>query len=41
MLFLSQNWKNGKRKAEKDGYQGIKFFHTVQIPPKKLDPIDV
>nr|XP_011414474.2 sorting nexin-33 isoform X4 [Crassostrea gigas] len=34
-------WKAGKRKAEKDEYQGGKFFLTLQTPPTSLDMRDV
>ncbi|XP_061181427.1 sorting nexin-33-like [Saccostrea echinata] len=36
-----KKWKAGKRKAEKDEYQGGKFFLTLQTPPTSLDMRDV
>nr|XP_022342203.1 sorting nexin-33-like isoform X3 [Crassostrea virginica] len=36
-----KKWKAGKRKAEKDEYQGGKFFLTLQTPPNCLDMRDV
>ncbi|XP_062590061.1 sorting nexin-33-like [Saccostrea cucullata] len=36
-----KKWKAGKRKAEKDEYQGGKFFLTLQTPPSSLDMRDV
>ncbi|KAK3101901.1 hypothetical protein FSP39_007184, partial [Pinctada imbricata] len=36
-----KKWKAGKRKAEKDEYQGGKFFLTLQTPPHGLEMRDV
>ena len=32
-----KEWKNGKRKAEKDEYVGGNFFHCLTIPQQRLD----
>lgn len=32
-----KQWKQGKRKAEKDEFTGASFFFTVQAPPAPLD----
>jgi hypothetical protein len=39
--FCLQKWKQGKRKAEKDEYQGGKFFLTLSPPQQALDMRDV
>ncbi|XP_025086940.1 sorting nexin lst-4-like [Pomacea canaliculata] len=36
-----KKWKQGKRKAEKDEYQGFKFFLTLSPPPQEMDMRDV
>ncbi|KAK7488820.1 hypothetical protein BaRGS_00019955 [Batillaria attramentaria] len=36
-----RKWKQGKRKAEKDEYQGGKFFLTLSAPQQALDMRDV
>ncbi|XP_012935877.1 sorting nexin lst-4 [Aplysia californica] len=36
-----KKWKNGKRKAEKDEFQGGKFFHVLQTPTEQLDIRDI
>ncbi|XP_076471286.1 sorting nexin lst-4-like isoform X2 [Babylonia areolata] len=36
-----RKWKQGKRKAEKDEYQGGKFFLTISPPHQALDMRDV
>ncbi|KAL8573103.1 hypothetical protein ACOMHN_027363 [Nucella lapillus] len=36
-----RKWKQGKRKAEKDDYQGGKFFLTISPPQQALDMRDV
>lgn len=40
-FILCQKWKQGKRKAEKDEYQGFKFFLTLSPPPQEMDMRDV
>ncbi|XP_013380502.1 sorting nexin lst-4 isoform X2 [Lingula anatina] len=35
-----KQWKQGKRKAEKDEFQGGKFMLTIQVPPQPLDATD-
>lgn len=39
IIFVLQEWKAGKRKAEHDKFMGAAFFKTVDNPPIKL-PID-
>ncbi|XP_041366274.1 sorting nexin lst-4-like isoform X2 [Gigantopelta aegis] len=36
-----KRWKQGKRKSEKDEYQGARFFLLLQTPPHHLDMADV
>lgn len=40
-FILCQKWKQGKRKAEKDEYQGFKFFLTLSPPQQEMDMRDV
>ncbi|RUS75446.1 hypothetical protein EGW08_016796 [Elysia chlorotica] len=36
-----KKWKVGKRKAEKDEFQGAKFFQLVEPPNRALEPRDI
>jgi len=38
MIFAAQQWKTGKRKAEKEEYLGGKLFITIRTPPHPIDP---
>lgn len=44
MIFpfvLVQDWKVGKRKAEKDETTGVMIFSTIEPEAPDLDPIEV
>lgn len=41
MIFICQEWKQGKRKAECDKLVGASFFMTVDCPPQSLPLIGV
>lgn len=39
--YLEQDWKMGKRKAEKDETVGVMIFATIEPEAADLDPIEV